>query len=374
MEKLEAEMEAFKSVRLRRNSSTVAPLTSSSHHPIEGSTTPVYQRKYSNDTRRWSNDSYSSVTSLTVVPEVHRGPFVWQMPFTVKCVGTFRGHKGTIWSLVTYGDKLFSSSSDGTIKVWDIADLRRGCLKTIPAHKEAAMFLAVGRGILYSTGTDLSLRSWQLDAVSELAKVENAHEGIISSMICTKDYIITSSFASIKFWDPITLNQVHSIGSKEGLSHWIRAMVHDKRRDLLYTGSHNKLHVWRVGGNFDLINEMGMGYGAIYSLAVTKNHLIVGTHNQNIQVYDNTSLNHVSTLTGHIGSVTVLKVLEGPAGVYMFSGSSDTIVQVWNMENMLPIQALQRHEKAVHSIAVWHDAVFTGSEDEEIKVFKHFKL
>jgi hypothetical protein len=60
------------------------------------------------------------------------------------------------------------------------------------------MFLAVGRGILYSTGTDLSLRSWQLDAVSELAKVENAHEGIISSMICTKDYIITSSFASIK--------------------------------------------------------------------------------------------------------------------------------------------------------------------------------
>ena len=49
----------------------------------------------------------------------------------------YRGHKGTIWSLATYGDRLFSSSSDGTIKVWDIADLRRGCLKTIPAHKEA---------------------------------------------------------------------------------------------------------------------------------------------------------------------------------------------------------------------------------------------
>ena len=104
----------------------------------------------------------------------------------------YRGHKGTIWSLVTYGDRLFSSSSDGTIKVWDIADLRRGCLKTIPAHKEAVrrererererevvipfllqtMSLAVGRGILYSTGTDLSLRSWQLESVSELGKVE----------------------------------------------------------------------------------------------------------------------------------------------------------------------------------------------------------
>ena len=53
-----------------------------------------------------------------------------------------------------------------------------------------------------------------------------------------------------------------------------------------------------------------------------------GTHNQNIQVYDNVTLNHVGTLTGHIGSVTVLRVTESPVGVYMFSGSSDSIVQV----------------------------------------------
>ena len=93
-----------------------------------------------------------------------------------------------------------------------------------------------------------------------------------------------------------------------------------------------------------------------------------GTHNQNIQVYDGATLNHTSTLTGHIGIVTVIRVAESPAGVYMFSGSSDSIVQVWNLENMLPIQALQRHEKAVHSMAVVHDTVFTGSEDQEIKV------
>lgn len=43
-------------------------------------------------------------------------------------------------------------------------------------------------------------------------------------------------------------------------------------------------------------------------------------------------------------------------------------LQVWNLENLLPIQALQRHEKAVLSMAVWQDTVFTGSEDMEIKV------
>lgn len=106
------------------------------------------------------------------------------------------GHKGTIWSLVTHGDRLYSSSSDGTIKEWDIADVRRGCLKTVAAHKEAVghhscsqlacshgkflvyacsvqvMSLAVGRGILYSAGTDLSLCSWQIDTLDEIGKVE----------------------------------------------------------------------------------------------------------------------------------------------------------------------------------------------------------
>ena len=56
--------------------------------------------------------------------------------------------------------------------------------------------------------------------------------------------------------------------------------------------------------------------------------LSLGTHNQNIQVYDNNTLHHICSLTGHIGCVTTLKVTESPAGVYMFSGSSDSIVQV----------------------------------------------
>ena len=35
---------------------------------------------------------------------------------------------------------------------------------------------------------------------------------------------------------------------------------------------------------------------------------------------------------------------------------------------MLPIQTLQRHEKAIYAIALWHDTLYSGSEDMEIKV------
>ena len=39
---------------------------------------------------------------------------------------------------------------------------------------------------------------------------------------------------------------------------------------------------------------------------------------------------------------------------------------------MLPIQTLQRHEKAIYALTLWHDTLYSGSEDMEIKVRLYF--
>lgn len=52
----------------------------------------------------------------------------------------------------------------------------------------------------------------------------------------------------------------------------------------------------------------------------------IGTFNQNIQIMDVQSHNHIRTLTGHIGTVTCLCTT--PCGQFMFSASVDTTVQV----------------------------------------------
>eukprot|EP00731_Ephydatia_muelleri_P036540 Em0274g5a len=367
VDKLEAELSSYSTLRMRQSSRQMKH--------VESDRTPQYQRKSSAtvDMKRLSTDSITSVTS---VPSLNHTlsdtPFPWHMPFTMKCVGTFRGHKGTVWSMVIAKSRLYSSSSDGSIKEWDIEDLRRGCLKTVSAHKECAMCLAATKKILFSAGTDHTLRSWDLSTLEEIAVVERVHEGIVSAMVCSKEYVFTSSLGCIKVWDPVTLKEVHNI---DGFSQsWVRALFYDKRTNRLFSGSSNRVNVWKGNEDFGPIHTFETSYGAIYSLAVTTKYIIIGTHNQNIQIYDVATLKHMYSLNGHIGIVTVLKVVESPSGSFMFSGSSDASVQVWNLENLLPIQALQRHEKAVHSMAVWQDTVFTGSEDMEIKVFKHFKL
>lgn len=86
MDRLEAELDSVKSVRLRHSTNRV---------PADrGDITPRYGRKDRQtsagvDQRRWSGDSVSSVAS-SIFENHHRGPFIWQMPFTVKCIGTFR--------------------------------------------------------------------------------------------------------------------------------------------------------------------------------------------------------------------------------------------------------------------------------------------
>ncbi len=43
------------------------------------------------------------------------------------------------------------------------------------------MYLAVGRNLLYSTGTDLVLRSWQLDTLEEVGVVQ-----VCGGVVCHK--------------------------------------------------------------------------------------------------------------------------------------------------------------------------------------------
>ena len=47
-------------------------------------------------------------------------------------------------------------------------------------------------------------------------------------------------------------------------------------QDVVYSGSHNKVHVWRASEDFTVIKEIQTQYGTIYAMAVTKAYLIVG--------------------------------------------------------------------------------------------------
>ena len=46
----------------------------------------------------------------------------------------YRGHRDVVWSLTADKYKVFSSGSDSTIKIWDMENLAKGCIRTLEGH------------------------------------------------------------------------------------------------------------------------------------------------------------------------------------------------------------------------------------------------
>ena len=46
----------------------------------------------------------------------------------------YRGHQGVVWCMSTKNKKLYTAGADCMIKVWDLENLSRGCIKTIQGH------------------------------------------------------------------------------------------------------------------------------------------------------------------------------------------------------------------------------------------------
>nr|XP_022342955.1 E3 ubiquitin-protein ligase TRAF7-like isoform X1 [Crassostrea virginica] len=296
-------------------------------------------------------------------------PETWKMPFQFKCIGSLRGHKKAVWCFALYKQRLYSSGGDNLIKVWDLDVITNGCIKTMEGHTGVVHTLAVYENKLVSGGEDLSIRVWNLDSQTEENCIFNAHDNLISSMVVVGDNLFTASYSLIKVWDMKTLALVHTIS---GLHHWVRALVVSLDKECLYSGCHNTIGIWSTSGSFQHLGNIPHNYGSIYSLAITHDFLIVGTYNRNIQVFDLSKNQHVFSLRGHIGVVTSLTVT--PSGRFLFSSSSDQTIMVWNLENMLPIQTLHRHEAGVNAVILYGDFLLSGSEDHEIKLFQYFQM
>ncbi|KAK2144505.1 hypothetical protein LSH36_750g01001 [Paralvinella palmiformis] len=252
-------------------------------------------------------------SSPTGAAPSQRNADVWMMPFQFKCFGTLRSHQGGVWALKTHKNLLFSAGGDHVIKVWNLEQLERGCKHTMTGHTDKIQSLAVGK-YLYSGGADRSIRAWNLKDFTEVIVKE----------------------------------------------------------DMLYSGSHNTIDIWHTKDDFTLRGKISHTFGSVYALAITELYIIVGTYNNNTHLFDVQTQVHVHKLSGHVGAIQSLAV--NKTGTFLFTASTDANIQLWSLENYLPIQSLSRHEASVNHVIIHNDLVLSGSEDTEIKLFKYFKM
>ncbi|MFC1754067.1 WD40 repeat domain-containing protein [Thermoproteota archaeon] len=115
-------------------------------------------------------------------------------------VGSLEGHSRYICSLLPLSQgKLASSSSDGTIKIWDLQT--RSCLNTQVGHFSITVLRLLSNGNLLSCSWDGTIHVWDITNSNALLTLDN-HLGWESALFELEgDKLAIASNGSMKVWD-----------------------------------------------------------------------------------------------------------------------------------------------------------------------------
>eukprot|EP01132_Coremiostelium_polycephalum_P002804 gene2804-3486_t len=123
--------------------------------------------------------------------------------------------------------------------------------------------------------------------------------------------------------------------------------------------------------NWDLTNiklaETIKGYHNTIALCICENLVFTGCADNSIRVYEykNKTLECTQTLKGHEGPVETLCYNDQ----YLFSGSSDHSIKVWDLKKLRCIFTLEGHSDSVRTVLLNDKYLFSGSADKTIKVW-----
>jgi WD40 repeat protein len=85
------------------------------------------------------------------------------------------GHRGLVWSLAGWQDKVASGSSDGSIRVWDVGTGAHDA--TLTGHFRGVTALVVHGDRLLSASWDGTIRAWAVGTWAGLRTVEAWGQG-----------------------------------------------------------------------------------------------------------------------------------------------------------------------------------------------------
>ena len=199
--------------------------------------------------------------------------------------------------------------------------------------------------------------------------LDKGHTNIITSMTASGDLIFSGSRdTTIRIWDINTGKCIQVINE---YNHDITSM-HTYGPYLLSTSgfpfSDKTTHTIKARGinnneQFELNKEHNHDHSVI-SIFTNSSYIFSGSEDTTIKIWDIATGEIVKELTGHKSAVTSVYANE----THVFSGSRDKTVRIWNIATGDFLE-LKGHEKWIESVYANSSLLFSGGHEKTIKIW-----
>jgi len=270
----------------------------------------------------------------------------------VEPIYTFRGHVGAVLCLEVDSDgkQCFSGGLDSDVRVWNIPNINTDhydtydptvpCM-TLKGHSDAVWSLSHSstRQQVLSASSDMTVRLWNVPSSSP-------QDALVQTYKTEADGVPTC----IEF---VRCDSNHAVVS------------HHNGKVVLYDLETGKTPVMLADDDGGRVN---------YCITHPTMPITITAHDdRHIKFFDNVSGKMIHSMVAHLDAVTSLSV--DPNGLYLLSGSHDSSIRLWNLDNKTCIQELTSHrrkfDEAIYSVAFHPNATYIGSAgaDALAKVF-----
>lgn len=297
------------------------------------------------------------------------------------CCHVLTGHTGTVTSIaITPDGQLLASSSDRTIKLWDLATGK--LLHTFAGRSPwSAGWFADGHAdrinavtfcdskLLVSGGEDGAIKFWDV-ATRTLLKTVSGHDWGVAALAVSPSGLLVSGGGdgAIRLWD---LETGELKGSLTKHRDRVNALaISADGRTLVSGGNDHKIRVWNLRSN-RLTNTLSGHRDRISALALSLDGqtIVSGSWDKTLRFWNVIWGDLVKTIVAHTDAINCLAV--SADGQLVASGSEDSRIKIGDLVKGRRLCTL-RHSWGVTALAFCPDAqmLVSGSADETMRVWQ----
>ena len=271
------------------------------------------------------------------------------------------------------GERLVSSSHDGTARVWSATTGKILCTLAESSERVncVALFSDGVRAVWGSTGYCFGImRTWSLNSETELRAFREPTKFVHGVAVSPDDRTIASAGEETRLWN-VTSGLLEATLTDRNERKMSVAFSPDGQT-LASGGVYNTIKVWSVRTRqlLRIIACGALGH-VINAVEFTPDgrYIVSGSSDGTIKVWNWRIGDLHVQLSGHREGVNSIAVF--PDGERIASGGGDSTVRIWNLRSAELEHTLEGHTSCVSSVAVSRDAriLVSGSSDKTVRVW-----